>query len=1227
MATIALAAAGAAVGGSIGGGILGISSVAIGQAVGASVGRYVDTMIFSKDTVTKTEGARLSGSQYMTSNEGAPIPVVIGRGRIGGEMIWGSDFIETIVTDTTTEGGKGGPRQINETTAYIYTTSFAIGLCEAVENMSIARAWADGKPLDLYGLTYRFYDGTQTTPDDKIESVEGSGNVPAFTGTAYIVFEDMELTDYGNRIPQITVELVAPIDSSGLETKIEAINVIPATGEFALGTTSVQQDDGEGNTSALNNNFSDNVTDFVASLNSLEVELPNVTSISLIVAWFGDDLDAGTCEVKPKVDASDKDTEPYSWTVSGVTRATADTTSLYLGNPAYGGTPSDRSVREAFQRLKDRGFRVSFYPFLLMDMTDYPWRGRIESASSGDTTSFLGSAAVSDFTLDVANDTVTYSGSVEWTHRRMILHYATLISDIIESGDVFIVGTEMRGMSESANGWGSGLATLISDVKSILPTGVEVGYAADWSEYKESELSAAFTAADFIGIDYYLPLTDWRDEDDVDYTLQTFIDGASSGEYWDYFYADEAARLANTRTTINSAADRQKDIRYWRDNNYSGKKVIFTEAGCAAIDKGANQPNVFFDPKSSESQLPWFSDGTRNDLVQNLYNQAVIDYYTTDGLVDADDIFIWTWDARPYPSFPGLSDVWSDGGNYMRGHWLNGRMGSASLDATIRWFTDKVDFPSARLDTTELATIPNRVRGLYVAELTSPRNVIAKLAGTFRFDTREIGDTVQMIAKNGAVGITIDEDDMILSDSKEVYTKTRAKDTDLPDRVQVDFTDELNDYQSGSVDGASITGLSNRVSGFGTPVLIDEDFGFELANSMLQEAWVGRDTIKFSLPLGSPITGSDYYSAALPGAWFDYDDYRYRITRVTYSDQLDIEAAGFNSENHTLHATSTRTPTVQTTVSYGSTLAIFPELPFVTDAQQNGWSPRIATYQSPWPGSVAIYAEDGSGGYVLNTVVGARATIGVTTGSLPAGTPHVWDTSNTLNVRLYNASASLSSKSEITVLNGANRIALETSSGDWEIVQFLNATLEGDGTYTLDTLLRGQLGTEEYMDTPLASGARVIVYDTGALGWLEGSDSNLGIEHDLRYGPAPLGVSDDRYTDETVTPEGVAYRPYSPVHLEQQLDGSDIVFSWVRRDRFGDSWEVTEIPLNEDSEQYEIDVLNGASVVRTITVDGATTVTYTAAQQTADFGSTQSSVDWNIYQISAIYGRGTPGHG
>ena len=109
------------------------------------------------------------------------------------------------------------------------------------------------------------------------------------------------------------------------------------------------------------------------------------------------------------------------------------------------------------------------------------------------------------------------------------------------------------------------------------------------------------------------------------------------------------------------------------------KPIWFTEYGCAAIDKGANQPNKFLDLKSSESALPHYSTGARDDLMQMQYLRAISDYWRDPAhnpiseeygapMLDMTRAFVWAWDTRPFPFFPNNVDLWSDGENYSRGH-------------------------------------------------------------------------------------------------------------------------------------------------------------------------------------------------------------------------------------------------------------------------------------------------------------------------------------------------------------------------------------------------------------------------------------------------------------------------------------------------------------------------------------------------------------------------------
>ncbi len=128
--------------------------------------------------------------------------------RTGGNIIWATDFREQI--NTSKQGGGKGSAPKTTTTTYSYFASFATALCEGPIG-GIGRIWADGKPFEVPGAIYRVHLGTETqTPDPHIETKDGVGNAPAYRGTAYIVFEDLALERFGNRLPQLSFEVFRP---------------------------------------------------------------------------------------------------------------------------------------------------------------------------------------------------------------------------------------------------------------------------------------------------------------------------------------------------------------------------------------------------------------------------------------------------------------------------------------------------------------------------------------------------------------------------------------------------------------------------------------------------------------------------------------------------------------------------------------------------------------------------------------------------------------------------------------------------------------------------------------------------------------------------------------------------------------------------------------------------------------------------------------------------------
>ncbi|WP_346432310.1 hypothetical protein [Breoghania sp. L-A4] len=107
---------------------------------------------------------------------------------------------------------------------------------------------------------------------------------------------------------------------------------------------------------------------------------------------------------------------------------------------------------------------------------------------------------------------------------------------------------------------------------------------------------------------------------------------------------------------------------------------------------------------------------------------------------------------------------------------------------------------------------------------------------------------------------------------------------------------------------------------------------------------------------------------------------------------------------------------------------------------------------------------------------------------------------------------------------------------------------------------------------------------------------------------------------------GAGLKPLSPVHPRARREPAtgDVLITWIRRTRIGgDSWEQVEVPLAEETEAYAVDILDGASVARTLTVGGPA-VRYTAAEQAVDFGAPPATLTIAVQQISASHGRGTP---
>ncbi|NKX46312.1 baseplate multidomain protein megatron [Roseicyclus persicicus] len=1424
MATILLSAAGAAIGGLTSGTMLGLTGAVIGRAVGATLGRVIDQRLLGAGS-EPVERGRIDRFRITQAGEGAPVAQLFGRMRLGGQVIWATRFVETT---TTSGGGKGAPPQ-PRTTTYSYSVSLAVALCEG-EIRRVGRVWADGVELDLTTVSMRVYAGTgDQMLDPLMEAVEGAGQVPAYRGIAYVVFEDLDLTPYGNRVPHFAFEVTRAAQPRremlpAAADLVRAVALMPGTGEYVLSTRPVTYRAGLGVRDALNTSAAGGGSDFTRSLDQLRGCLPNLASVSLIYSWFGDDLRAGACTVRPKVEDKSRDGVEMPWTAGGIGRAAAEELARVDGRPVYGGTPADGSVIEAIAAIRAGGQEVMFYPFLLMeilagngrpdpwsdtgDQPALPWRGRITgdkapglpgspdgtAANDAAVDAFFGSVTAADFA--VAAGAVAYSGPAEWSYSRFILHSAALCA-AAGGVEAFCIGSEMRGLTQMRGTGGefpavARLRALAAEVRALLPN-AKLSYAADWSEYfgyhpQDGSGDVLFhldplwadPEIDFVGIDNYMPLSDWRDGLDhadagwgeihaLDY-LRANVEG---GEGYDWFYPTGEARAAQRREPITDGLlqkpwiFRYKDIAaWWREPHYDrvggvegdilrlggqlagtfvgssvtvtdgagandagrpvsriehggagshvsagvtlavdetytlrflvksatgvpqasaasvydgavqrldyvagadwqevrlafrpgaagvtlslsdlrgggdatdllvsevalisasattpwvprSKPIRFTEIGCPAVDKGTNQPNVFFDPKSSESALPRYSNGRRDDLIQQQYLRSVLSYWAEPGRNPVSDVYggpmlemdrahVWAWDARPWPAFPNDVERWSDGDNWRLGHWITGRIEAAPLDQVVAELCE-----AAGVEDYDVSALYGLVRGHLSGETESARARLQALMLAYGFQAVEREGRLVFLPLPRRAEAVIDAGDTARDEEDwGGIAGIRAAEAETAGRVRVGFVAAEAGYEERVAEAVFPGDDADGVTASDLPLALTGPEGQAIAERWLAEARVARDQLRFALPPSRRALGAGALVALGDGSTWRIDRVEDRGVRMI--EAVRAEPSVFEPSD----AVEERAPASEF-VPPVPVAPVFLDLPLLSGAEVEH-SPHLAVTARPWPGSVAVYAAPGADGFTLNRLIERRAVMGELVTPLAAAAPGLWDRGAPMRVRI--AAGQLSAAEAGAVLNGANLAAIGSGDdGDWEVIQFAGATLVGEGLWDIGLRLRGQQGTDGVMPELWPEGSLFVLLD-GAPVQIDLPPAARGLARHYRIGPARRSVDDPSYVERVAAFAGVGLRPYAPAHLRATPTGGDLYLSWIRRTRIdGDSWEGIEVPLGEAAESYLLRVTDAGGPRREATL-AAPAFTYTAAMRAGD--GTQSPFTIEVAQLSDRFGPG-----
>ncbi|ODT53455.1 MAG: hypothetical protein ABS59_07145 [Methylobacterium sp. SCN 67-24] len=1300
MATLVLQVAGSVLGGMLGG----PAGAMLGRVLGAVAGAGLDQSLLGGGGGTRViEGPRLTEIDGLASTEGAAIPRVYGRVRIGGQLIWATRFEEEVTTTVSRSkrGGKGGQKaQKTYETTYSYYANLAIGLCEGPIAF-VRRIWADGREIDFNAVTLRVHRGFPDQQPDPLISAKEAGAAPGYRGMAYVVFEHFPLADYGNRVPQFSFEVVRAVP--GLGGMIRAVTLIPGASEFIYQPTLVNQEPEPGVSLAENRHQWHSATDVDGAIGHLLALCPQLRRVSLVVSWFGDDLRAGSCTITPRVEITEKTTSGAQWSVAGLGRAEARLVSRSGGKPAYGGTPSDDSIIALIRRLRDvYGLEVVLYPFVMMDIPadnalpdphsgagaqpPYPWRGRLSCSPAPDRpgtadggavaaaqiASFLGSARASDFSLD--GDRVVCAVPEDWGFRRAVLHAAMLAR---AAGGVagFILGSELVGLTRVRRAPGiypmvEGLVALAAEVRALLPAPTQLVYAADWTEYgahvRDGGLEVRFPLdplwaspdIDAIGIDYYAPLTDWRDTPahadialargpaDVDHLRARLV----SGEGYDWYYLSVADRQAQTRLPISDGAYgkpwifRPKDLPGWWSNLHverwlgfelgsatpwqpGSKPIWLTEIGLPAVDKGGNSPNVFPDPKSIDGGYPHFSTRARDDLVQARgleallsgfdpalpgFDPAINPIFGPGGrrMVDPANVYVWTWDARPFPAFPELETVWADGPNYDTGHWINGRIEGATLDRLVRAILAEYGLPVPD----EIA-IDGFLDGYVLDRPLSARQALEPLAQAFGFDVTMSSGRLCFRGRGAAVPRRLSSDDLVLDRDGQPFELRRAEESELLRELRLAHIDGDSDYRRVAARSRRLAGAARRESAIETAIVTRRSEGQRLAEQRLQETWAGRETLDLELsPRCIDLEPGDVVSLEIAG--------HARLFRLVRISDGSTRKASARAVEPAIYRAAAPGAVAARPMKLAPRVAGRPDV-LVLDlpiARENPPALQyLAAFADPWPGALAIWRAAEGMPFGLHGLVAAPSLMGETLTVLAPGP--VWRTDRQASVDIRLRGGALASVTQEAALAGANAFALLDGDGVVELLTAARVELIGPRRFRLSHLVRGLGGSEPATGRVLAAGSRLVVLD-GALEPLSFSHDDIGRAWRYRVGPANADLGGTAMREFVATVGSLALRPLAPVHPRARRLTEGVLVSWIRRTRIdGDSWEAFEAPLGEESEAYRLTIHRAGAVIRIIDTDRSSLL-YTSANEIADFGAVQPQLDIAVAQLSTAAGAG-----
>ena len=1166
-----LSSLGGSIGRHFGGGILST----IGRYAGRMLGNSLDKKWLHRTKVTHKFTNVKDSFYIIKAKYGTPIPLIFGRMRVPGQIIWADQITEKRNTTSISKYFKQAHLTVErQTTALEYFASFAMAICEG-EIFDIGRVWYNEDIIDLSNYQFRLYRGGEEQLPDPLISAKSIDPCPGYRGLAYIVFERLPLADFNDIIPSFEFEVTRKSNIqqvSSVEDLVTSMVMIPGSGEYVY-DTQIQQKTLHSpwheviSQTKINCHNHYNISNSVYSLNQLQMVCQNIQWVAPVVCWFGNNDNAKDCLIRPAVEFKDENIS-YSeeWKVGRYNRSTAyEVTKDEHNNPIYGGSVNDDSILRYLVELRSRNLKIMFYPMFFLDVPGKPWRGMV-SGDASDIKSF--------FQRDQG-------------YNEFILHYANLVKNHV---DAFIIGSELIGLTKvnHHNDFPAviELISLAQQVKQIVGPRVLVSYAADWSEYHHTEggwfnLDPLWSssAIDFVGIDAYFPVTNSsssiKPEDLVDVWIK--------GEGYDY-YIDQQDHIQKPLDVKYA----WKNLYYWWNNvhinpdNHSTswtprlKPIWFTEFGFPSIDKAPNQPNIFFDPKCINGGVPIYSNGENDFAIQRKAIRAFIEYWNTQEYIG--EMFLWTWDARPYPAWPH-TNIWRDGYLWAKGHWVNNKFGASNVASIILEISHRCHL---NIDDIDASTIDQPVEGFMLSNRVTGNEAIDILRASYFFDINTYCSELICFVKRGyQQEVSINSSECLKLTDTSYVDEIQIPSSSIINTIDLWFMNQENNYASSYKYFNYETASHVKKTAIRLPIAMTEAEAEQIGSLILHNAHTENRVIKFSIPTTSlQLKPSDFVALQ-----HDEQFYTIRLINIVINELVTNVTGIIDNKHHYYMTTYSKQQLNINYTIYDESQLVILSLPFVPN---NINSSFLAIYFSNYC-TTPLYAKfatdiDQDWTKILNLIPSNSIAVSVDFQQVTVANIYHIDEFNYILIK-------------------ANKLYLPNTDSfhyamvGQELLSFKYIRQIEHGLYKVSHLIRGLFGTEQYM-TQHYNGELFVLIDYGM--------NILPIAHQLEDQTIEFKCGNSLIS--TICHNNFHTLPTAYI-TKQQLCGNSLMLEWIPRSRNDDYWRLKNV---EQVYQFKIIVAVNSQFIERQTSEHSITIDLTLLDLSAGYNIDITTIMANI---------------